>query len=381
MRKLYLSALPLVLLFAPFYVRLLAPPTRMAAEATEAAAGVLSAADRADRELSARMRSRITAARELLSNSPFVAQDVVTLAVEDAAAQMHLVNLPKEVFLRPGSQVQLLSSAGVPLTVEIVRPNYVNTAVRVLDAAGRELAPLVVKYPLEKEGKLKEMAYYTSAHPSVSTPALTREGRRYVREQLDAAAASLAAEGMPIDPALIDAAERLCFVEHVDHGRFKRESRPALLDEIGALYALNAGDTYRYSVSSAGAGGMVQMIPPTYHAIRAQYPRAALNPDFVAGMRDHSNATRAMLIYMKDTWGFLARQDEVKTALQTGIATQPDLLAAGYNSNPRKLPRYIERGGAAWRTLIPEETKMYLQIYAAVEAHIPFESRAARAAE
>jgi hypothetical protein len=378
MRKLYLSALPLVLLFAPFYVRLLTPSTRVA---TEAAAELASAAERADMEFGRKLRSRIDNAKQLLAGNPLVAQDVVTLAVEDAAARLHLVNLPKEVFLKPGSQVQLASSLGVPLTVHVVRPNYVNTAVRVLDAAGQELAPLVVKYPLEKGGKLKETAYYTSAHPSVSTPELTREGRRYVREQLNAAAANLAADGIHIEPALIDAAERLCFVEHVDHGRFKRESRPALLDEIGALYALNAGDTYRYSVSSAGAGGMVQMIPPTYQAIRAKYPRAALKADFVEGMRDHANATRAMLVYMKDTWGFLARQDEVKAALSTGLATQADLLAAGYNSNPHKLPGYIARGGPAWRTLIPEETKMYLQIYAAVEAHIPFESRAARAAE
>ncbi len=378
MRKLYLSALPLVLLFAPFYARLLAPSsTKMA---TEAAAELASAASRADRELGQQFRARITAAKEILAGNPLEAQDVVTLAVEDAAARLHLVSLPKEIFLKPGTQVQLLSSLGVPLTVHVVRPNYVNTAVRVLDAAGQELAPLVVKYPLEKGGKLKELAYYTSAHPSVSTPALTREGRRYVREQLDAAAASLAAEGMPIDPSVVDAAERLCFVEHVDHKRFKRESHPVLLDEIGALYALNAGDTYRYSVSSAGAGGMVQMIPPTYQAIRAQYPRAGLRADFVEGMRDHANATRAMLIYMKDTWDFLSRQDEVKAALSTGIATQPDLLAAGYNSNPRKLPGYIARGGSAWRTLIPEETKMYLRIYASVERHIPFESRAAQAA-
>jgi hypothetical protein len=378
MRKLYLSALPLVLLFAPFYARLLAPSTRLA---TETAAGLASAAERADREIGQKMRARITEARQLLAANPLEAQDVVTLAVEDAAARLHVVALPKETFLKPGTRVQLLSSLGVPLTVQVVRPNYVNTAVRVLDAAGQELAPLVVKYPLEKGGKLKELAYYTSAHPSVSTPALTREGRRYVREQLDAAAASLAAEGMHIDPSVVEAAERLCFVEHVDHKRFKRESHPVLLDEIGALYALNAGDTYRYSVSSAGAGGMVQMIPPTYHAIREQYPRAALRADFVEGMRDHANATRAMLLYMQDTWNYLARQDEIKAALSTGIATQPDLLAAGYNSNPRKLPGYIERGGSAWRTLIPEETKMYLLIYAAVEAHIPFESRAAQASE
>jgi hypothetical protein len=67
MRKLYLSALPLVLLFSPFYVRLLTPSTRVA---TEAAAELVSAAERADRELGRKMRDRITAARQLLSTTP-----------------------------------------------------------------------------------------------------------------------------------------------------------------------------------------------------------------------------------------------------------------------------------------------------------------------
>jgi hypothetical protein len=138
---------------------------------------------------------------------------------------------------------------------------------------------------------------------------------------------------------------------------------------------LNAGDTYRYSVSSAGAGGMVQMIPPTYEGIREQHPKAALKTDFVEGMRDHANATQAMLLYMQDTWDYLRRQEEVSAALEGGLATQAELLAAGYNSNPMRLPKYLARGGAAWRTLIPEETKMYLRIYAAVETNVDFDGR------
>lgn len=373
MKKLHLSALSVVLVFAPFVARLLAPSAKLA---TDAAAEVAAAAESADRDFGERLRARIGGARQLLEGQRLDAHDVVILAVEDAAARLHLLTLPKSTLLQAGAEVQLLSSLGTPMTLRVVRPNYVNTAVRVLDAAGAELQPLLLKYPLEKGGAVKELAYYTSAHPSVSTPALTRRGRAYVRNGLDAAAAELAAKGLPIDPAIVDAAERLCFVEHVDHGRFKRESRPELLDEIGALYALNAGDTYRYSVSSAGAGGMVQMIPPTYKAIREQYPAAALRADFVEGMRDHPNALRAMLVYMQDTWDHLARQEQVALALSTGQATRAELLAAGYNSNPRKLSGYLERGGNGWRTLIPAETQMYLQIYASVEGHIPFAARA-----
>jgi hypothetical protein len=380
MKRLHLSALSLVLLFAPFVARLLAPSSRLATEAAAGVASAVSAADAADREFGEKLRARIGAARQLLEGQRLDGHDLVTLAVEDAAARLHVVTLPKQTLLQPGAQVQLLSSLGVPLTLQVVRPNYVNTAVRVLDAAGAELQPLLLKYPLEKGGVLKELAYYTSAHPSVSTPALTRQGRAYVRARLDAAERELAAQGFSIDPAIVEAAERLCFVEHVDHGRFMRESRPALMDEIAALYALNAGDTYRYSVSSAGAGGMVQMIPPTYKAIREQNPKANLHPDFVTGMRDHANATRAMLVYMQDTWDHLIRQDEVRSALSTGQATQAELLAAGYNSNPRKLAGYLKRGGTSWRTLIPEETQMYLRIYASVEEHIPFAPRTAQPA-
>jgi len=52
------------------------------------------------------------------------------------------------------------------------------------------------------------------------------------------------------------------------------------------------------------------------------------------------------------------------------------LLAAGYNSNAAKLPGYLKRGGDGWRTLIPRETQMYLQIYKSFEGLVPLKTRA-----
>jgi hypothetical protein len=152
------------------------------------------------------------------------------------------------------------------------------------------------------------------------------------------------------------------------------EDHETLLPEILSLYALNSGNTYRYSVSSAGAGGMIQMIPQTYQAIRSQYAIANLEADFVDGMRDHENASEAMLLYMMDTWSNLAGRTEVQEALSQGIATKPELLAAGYNSNPRRLPGYLKTGGAGWKNLIPDETQMYLRIYSAVDQRISWNS-------
>ena len=374
MRKTLFSVLPLLVFLGPTYAGL---PSFLGLFAGPSAARVEPNYLRRPKAHPAaeRLRGRIDAAKRELKKVSDNSLDDVTLAVADSKGDVQTLRATKEEFLQKGGQFTAVSSEGEPLQVAVVRPNYVNTAVRVTDAEGRELQPLVVRYPVEREGKLHEVAYYTSAHPAVENGEVVRAGGEYVRERLDEAARRLATVGEPIDPAVIDVAERLCHVEHTDHKRFLTEDSASLFDEIRTLYALNAGDTYRYSVSSAGAGGMVQMIPPTYEGTREQHPRANLKPDFVEGMRDHANATQAMLLYMQDTWDYLKKQDEVSAALEGGLATQAELLAAGYNSNPRKLPGYLSRGGAAWRTLIPEETKMYLRIYSAVEANVDFDGR------
>jgi hypothetical protein len=232
----------------------------------------------------------------------------------------------------------------------------------------------MVQFPIVKGGAVSEMAYYTSAHPALLSPAITAAGKTYVREMLDAAAARLAQDGVKISPDVVDIAEHLCIVEHTDHKRFMNEDRTALFPEILSLYALNEGDTFRYSVSTAGAGGMIQMIPQTYNGIRQQHPGVSLQTDFVSGMRDHANALEAMLLYMNDTWSKLQESTEVQDALRNGVATKPELLAAGYNSNPMRLAGYLKNGGAEWRTLIPAETQIYLKIYSAIDKTLQLES-------
>ncbi|HZH31022.1 MAG TPA: hypothetical protein VEY11_09675 [Pyrinomonadaceae bacterium] len=301
----------------------------------------------------------------------------VTLAALDPdTSQIHLLTLAKEVFLKKDNEMTVASSHGGFLRVRIVRPNYVNTAVTVSDLTGRQLTPLLVEYPIEKFGRYRETAYYTSAHPALVTPELVRNGQHYVRTMVDLAARRLKDKGHHMTPEVLDMAERLCLVEHVDHERFRKESRLATFNEVYALYALNELDTYRYSVSTAGAGGMVQMIPWTYQMLRQRYPAVGLNPDFVLGMRNHGNALEAMLLYIRDTWSDLLSNETIAGALSSGIATPADLIAAGYNSNPAKLAGYIRRGGAAWRTLIPRETQMYLQIYQSMESLTPIKARA-----
>ncbi len=329
------------------------------------------------------VQARLTEAQRMLKSRPqpmamnLPAIDLVTLtALDRATSRIHLVSLYKSTFLTKGAEATITSSLGTPLSIRILRANGVNTAVAIFDNEGRSLVPLMVQYPIERGGVFREMAYYTSVHPALFSPELARSGQVYVRTMLDLAARRLRERGVFISPQIIDVAERLCVVEHVDHDRFRLENRHALYQEIYSLFALNQLDTYRYSVSSAGAGGMVQMIPWAYNLMKRRHPGVGLVPDFVVGMRNHGNALQAMLLYMNDTWNDLAANADVQYAMSAKLATQPELLAAGYNSNAARLPLYIRRGGGAWRSLIPRETQMYLQIYKSFEGLVPLPNRA-----
>jgi hypothetical protein len=334
------------------------------------------------------IQSRIAEAERLLKSRPLQTAktsppiDLVTIAALDRnTARIHLITVYKETFLTRGSEFTAPSSLGTTLNVRVLRANGVNTAVAIFDMQGRSLVPLVVEFPIEKRGVFREMAYYTSAHPALLSPDLSRSGRAYVHRMLDLAARRLRDHGAFISPEILQVAERLCLVEHVDHDRFRLENRSALFDEIYSLFALNEPDTYRYSVSSAGAGGMVQMIPWAYNLVRQRHPGVGLTPDFVVGMRNHANALQAMLLYMQDTWNDLAANEDVQYALSAKLATQTELLAAGYNSNAARLPLYIRRGGASWKTLIPRETQIYLQIYKSVDALMPQKPRTTTSVE
>ena len=330
------------------------------------------------------IQARITEARRMLKTRPVATamsvpsiQFVTIAALDRETGRTHFVTISKETFLKKGSEVNTITSEGTNVNLKILRANGVNTALTLFTPEGKSLAPLTIEYPIERGGKFLELAYYTSAHPALLSKDLTRSGQSYVRNMLDLAAKRLRDKGVAISPQIVDVAERLCVVEHVDHQRFRDENRLALYDEIYSLFALNELDTYRFSVSSAGAGGMVQMIPWAYNLQRTRHPGVGLIPDFVTGMRNHGNALQAMLLYMHDTWNDLVANDEVQYALNAKIATPSELLAAGYNSNAAKLPLYLRRGGDGWRTLIPRETQMYLQIYKSFENLVPIASRTA----
>jgi len=330
------------------------------------------------------MKQRIAEAKRHLTTKPLTIASVepilftslIRVAFLDSnTKQIDSYVLTKDQFLAHGLATAVLSASGKQIISRTIRGNGVNTPVVVTDMSGNAHLPLLVQYPRENRGVMQEMAYYVSTHPGLVTPEVVNAGRMYVRNTIDIAREQLREKGFSIQPKVADIAERLATVEHVDHLRFRTEFHPNIYNDIFTLFALNEGQTYRYSVSSAGAGGMVQMIPSTYRMVRARFPNAALMPDFVEGMRNHNNASQAMLLYMQMTWNDLIASPTVFNAIQTGIAKQEYLMAAGYNSNPAKLPGYISRGGENWTSLIPRETKIYLQIWDSLERSVTLTPR------
>ena len=352
-----------------------APPARTTEtqKQSPAQAPIVARENSSSRLSPSKIHQRIEEAERMLKTRPHPtamatpAIDTVTVAAMLPDSHIHLFRISKELFLTKGSEIPATSTDGLPVTIRVIRANGVNTAVTIFDDKNHSLTPLLVEFPIERRGVFREMAYYTSAHPALLSNDLTKSGQVYVNSMVDLAAKRLKDKGFPVASNLVEIAKRLCIVEHVDHDRFRNDNRIALYDEIYSLYALNELDTYRYSVSSAGAGGMVQMIPWTYNLMRQRHPGIGLNPDFVLGMRNHGNALEAMLLYMQDTWNDLVANEDVITALSEKQITPSELMAAGYNSNAAKIPGYIRRGGSGWRYLIPRETQMYLQIYQSLD--------------
>lgn len=332
----------------------------------------------------AQMKSKIAEAKRYMQSRPLptaqvegtVPSESVRVAFNDwKSNRIDYFTIGKEAFLSTESEKVVTSENGRSIRVRTIRGNGVNTPIVLTDDAGETHVPLMVQYPVVRNGKYMETAYYMSTHPGLVTPEVVNAGRYYVKNVIEIARDRLREKGINISPKLADIAERLATVEHVDHTRFRNELHANIFNDIFTLYALNEGQTYRYSVSSAGAGGMVQMIPSTYRMVRSWHPNVPLMPDFVEGMRNHVNATEAMLLYMQRTWSDLASSPTITGAIASGVATQEQLMAAGYNSNPARLAGYINRGGDGWTSLIPRETKIYLQIYDSLEKNVPMTAR------
>jgi hypothetical protein len=300
-------------------------------------------------------------AKELLANNCDIDNSLVGISLlERRSGKIYAVKMLKNNFLTNNYQESFNLADGQQVSLRVDQMNYVNTKL-IAESNDGLFIPLMVKYPIVKANILKEIAYYTPAHRALQSHDFDKLGEKYIERVLNDAARSLTKEGLKIPDNVINIARKLCVIEHVDHDRYRNEQSENLFKEVLTLYALNRGDCYRYSVSSAGAGGMVQMITSTYREVRRTFPQVELLPEFEAGMINHRNAAKAMLLYLWQYHNYFSDQNSVTTAIDNNQATIEEIMAAGYNSNPVRVPGKL-RAGSYWKSTLPRETQIYLTI-------------------
>jgi len=239
---------------------------------------------------------------------------------------------------------------------------------------------------------------YVPYNPAYQTPEIAAAGRSYLTDVVLAAEKLIARNkvkstvhpdrlvsdifNVSADPTKLDADGRilmsLLLVEHMDVDEFRARGAIWTGDKVLVTLAMNGPRTYRFAVSSAGAGGLAQFIEPTYRDIQKRYPAAALPESFVDAMRNHVTAVVAQYCLMDRAF---------KTLTDRGFALPRDrnlagwYFAAAYNAGEhRAIPAYREyqrcvsskrRGRRCTYSYdLPSETKNYVKEYSAVYRHL-----------
>ena len=242
--------------------------------------------------------------------------------------------------------------------VKLVRFNGVNSLYQVNKPQGGVVVGLKYFITPTESGSVEQIkndaygALYTPYSSALNTPEVAKYGNDYIQNLINKVATDF--NTLPstydntktitqaIDPALIRA---LLYAEHMDTNSFlATKDTQSLIDKINVLFAVNEGDTYRYSVSSANARGLAQFIPSTYKGLVAGHPDANLVEDFVLGMNDHENSVKSMYllldeyikgVYLRATDSFIP-------------AHAFDYGAAAYNGGVYRISQAAKQFGATW---------------------------------
>ena len=195
-------------------------------------------------------------------------------------------------------------------------------------------------------------AVYVPYSQALTRPDVVKYGEEYIDGVIKQAANQLAniqSQSVPgetlteaIQPSIIKA---LVFAEHMDTGEFiTNPDTQQLIDQLYTLYAANEGDTFVYSVSSAGARGIAQFVPSTYNALAKRHPEAGLIASAVVGLSNHVNSIKAEYLLIDD---YIAA---VHAKVPEGFnpAYVLDYGAASYNGGVARVAKAIKAFGTNW---------------------------------
>jgi hypothetical protein len=272
----------------------------------------------------------------------------MAIAVLDREGAIHLVRAIKR-----DNELEVLTPGYV---LRLRRENGINSDIAcVVPAGGRVLA---VKYPVSNEGnrfgpgpQVIE-AVYTPYSAEIKVEELIQQGLKLQAEFINRAyerlrqhrvlsrafAGKLVTEVIPKDVLTV-----LLINEHIDPGEFgsAAQAQP-LVERVLTIIGANRDKAYAYSISKAGARGLVQMIPSTYARILSLYPSAGLVTSFAQAMADPVNAIMAQVLLCDCDW------EAIRARSDLDAARIGPYLAAAYNGGAGRLLSAFSHGKQDW---------------------------------
>lgn len=241
----------------------------------------------------------------------------MAIAIVDGTDRIHVIRGIKRDrgldVLTPGYQLAVRRDNGFNSDIDVITP-----------ADGKVLA---VRYPVMNDrnrfgGLLPVIqAVYTPFSNEIMTPKIIKEGIEVQDKLIDKAYKKLkdrdvysaAFPGRKVTDVIPkDMLTVLLLNEHIDPGEFhSAASAPYLVKKVLTIIGTNREKAYAYTISPAGAFGLVQMIPSTYRLLLSEYPTAGLNPSFASGMTDAVNAVMAQVLLCDADWQTIRKVEEV----------------------------------------------------------------------
>ena len=236
------------------------------------------------------------------------------------------------------------------------RDNGINSNFACLKPANGKV--LAVKYPISNEGNRFGPgdsvieSVYTPYSPEIRTREVIERGIEVQHGFIDEAYARLRERAVfsraypgrkIVDVVPKDVLTVLLINEHIDPGAFESEgmAKP-LAEEVLTIIGTNLEKAYAFSISPAGARGLVQMIPSTYYLIAKKYPEARISTNFASGMMDVVNAVVAQILLCDSDWQAIRARQDIN-----GKRIGP-YLAAAYNGGVGRVLSYLEHGKNNW---------------------------------
>ena len=272
------------------------------------------------------------------------------------------------------------------LTLSMRRENGFNSDIQCIEPAGGKV--LAVKYPVSNEGQRFGPwppvieAVYTPYSAEIKNDAVVERGIEVADHFVEKAYARLSSRGIlsralpgrKVTEAIPRDVLRVLLVnEHIDPGEFKSAGYArGLAERVLTIIATNREKAYAYSISSAGARGLVQMIPSTYSLLLNKYPSAGLPSNFLSCMADPVNAVMAQVLLCDADW------EAINARMFIPRDRVGPYLAAAYNGGVGRVLSVLAHDQTEWMESPDSNSKPTMTVTQRVPVNVRTRGRVRR---